>query len=44
VAPKTRGEIERIAPLLAEIRASGLWMSDALVARVLAGAGEESPR
>jgi hypothetical protein len=41
VAAKARREVERIAPRLADLRASGLWMSDALVARVLAGTGED---
>jgi hypothetical protein len=44
VAAKARGEVERLAPLLADLRASGLWMSDALVARVLASVGENEPR
>lgn len=44
VAAKARGEVERIAPLLADLRTSGLWMSDALVSRVLASVGESEPR
>lgn len=44
VAAKARGEVERVAPLLAELRASGLWISDALVTRVLVAVGEDGPR
>lgn len=40
VAAKTRGDVEKIAPLLHALRASGLWLSDALVARVLTAVGE----
>lgn len=43
VAAKARGEVERVEPLLAELRWSGLWMSDAFVARVLASVGENEP-
>lgn len=40
VAAKARGDIEKVAPLLRALRASGLWLSDALVARVLAAVDE----
>jgi uncharacterized protein len=40
VAAKTRGDVESIAPLLDALRASGLWLSDALVASVLTAVGE----
>ena len=41
IAAKTRGDIAEIAPMLAALRASGLWLSDALVTRVLVACGEE---
>lgn len=44
IAAKVRGDVERIAPLLAALRASGLWVSDALITSVLASVGEEAPR
>lgn len=40
VAAKVRGDIAAIAPLLSALRTSGLWLSDAVVARVLASVGE----
>lgn len=40
VAAKTRGDILSIAPHLVALRASGLWLSESLVARVLASVGE----
>lgn len=40
VAAKARGEVAAVAPLLEALRASGLWMTDTLVAQVLASLGE----
>lgn len=42
VAAKVRGDLTAIAPLLGALRESGLWMTEALVARVLAAVGEGS--
>lgn len=42
IAAKVRGDVERIAPLLVALRTSGLWLSDALMARVLNSVGERS--
>jgi predicted nucleic acid-binding protein len=44
IAAKVRGDVETLAPLLLALRASGLWMSDALIGRVLASVGEASGR
>lgn len=44
VAAKARGEVERLAPVIDELRESGLWLSDAVVARVLAAVGESEGR
>lgn len=41
IAAKTRGDVPAIAPLLDALRESGLWLSDAFVARVLSGVGEQ---
>lgn len=41
VAAKARGEVKRVAPLLVDLRASGLWISEAFVNRVLAALGED---
>lgn len=35
VAAKACDEVERVGPLLSELRGAGPWMSDALVARVM---------
>ncbi len=40
IAAKVRGDIAAIAPLLSALRTSGLWLSDSVVARVLASVGE----
>ncbi len=40
VAARERGDIAAVAPMLAELRASGLWLSDVLVERVLRALGE----
>ena len=40
VAAKVRGDVAAVAPLLAALRASGLWLAEALVARVLESVGE----
>lgn len=40
IAAKGRGEIVAVAPLLRALQMSGLWISDALVARVLAAVDE----
>jgi predicted nucleic acid-binding protein len=40
IAAKTRGDINAVAPMLDALRASGLWLSDVLVARVLLAVGE----
>lgn len=40
VAARARGELATVAPLLEALRVSGLWMTDALVARVLVSLGE----
>ncbi len=42
IAAKARGRIPAVSPLLTALRASGLWVSDAVVARVLASVGEAS--
>ena len=36
IAAKERGEVEAVRPFLVALRGSGLWISDALIARVLA--------
>lgn len=43
VEAKRRGEIEVLAPALAELKRKGTWLSDHLVARVLSEVGELSP-
>ena len=40
IAAKTHGDILAVAPHLLALRASGLWLSDGLIARVLASVGE----
>ena len=40
VAAKVRGDVPALAPHLFALRASGLWLSDSLIARVLAAVGE----
>lgn len=40
LAAKVRGDVATVAPVLSELRVSGLWMSDALVRQVLDAAGE----
>lgn len=40
IAAKARGDLPALAPLLQALRASGLWLSDALIARVLLAVGE----
>lgn len=40
IAAKARGEVHAVAPLLEALRTSGLWLSDALVTRVLTAIGE----
>ena len=40
IAAKVRGDVENIGPLLLALRASGLWVSDALITRVLTSLGE----
>ncbi len=40
VAAHHRGALERVGRLPAELRTSGLWLTDALVDQVLAGVGE----
>jgi len=42
IAAKTRGDVPAVAPHLLALRASGLWLSDALIAWVLASVGEGS--
>ena len=44
IAAKLRGEIDAMAPLLAALRASGLWLSEDLVARALLAVGEGPSR
>ena len=40
IAAKVRGEVTALAPHLYALRASGLWLSEGLIARVLSSAGE----
>lgn len=40
IAAKTRGDLLAVAPHLFAMRASGLWLSDGLIARVLVSVGE----
>lgn len=40
IAAKARGDVPALAPHLHALRASGLWLSDALIDRVLVSAGE----
>jgi uncharacterized protein len=40
IAAKARGELPVVAPVLDELRASGLWLSESFLARVLAACGE----
>ena len=40
IAAKARGDLQALAPHLQALRASGLWLSDALIARVLRSVGE----
>lgn len=40
IAAKVRGDVEALAPLLVALQASGLWLSEPLIARVLASVGE----
>lgn len=40
VAAKEKGAIEAVGPLLDALRGSGLWLSDEIMARVLARVGE----
>jgi len=40
IAAKARGDLSALAPHLQALRASGLWLSDALIARVLLSVGE----
>ena len=42
VAARRRGDLAAVAPVLAELRNSGLWLSDGLVNQVLAAVGEAS--
>lgn len=42
IAAKVRGDVDTLAPLLLALRTSGLWVSDALIVRVLASVGEGS--
>lgn len=42
VAARHRGALDSVAPVLAELRVSGLWLSDGLVRQVLAAVGESS--
>lgn len=40
VEAKRRGEIREIAPVVAELRSQGVWLSTRLIERILAEAGE----
>ncbi len=40
IAAKVRGEVPALAPHLYALRASGLWLSDGLIASVLSSVGE----
>ncbi len=40
IAAKVRGDVPALAPHLEALRASGLWLSDSLIARVLLAVGE----
>lgn len=40
VEAKRRGEIQEVAPVVTELRSRGVWLSDRLIARILAEAGE----
>lgn len=40
VEARRRGEMDRLAPALAELKRKGTWLSDRLVARVLSEVGE----
>lgn len=42
IAAKARGDLVELAPHLKALRESGLWLSDALIARVLLAVGEHS--
>ncbi len=42
IAAKTRGDVIAVAPHLSALRASGLWLSDALIATVLMSIGESA--
>lgn len=39
---KRAGAVDRVAPLVAALRADGFWLADALVERFLHGLGEET--
>lgn len=43
VEAKRRGEIPELAPVVAELRSQGVWLSERLVKRILAEAGEGDP-
>lgn len=43
IEAKRRGELERIAPVVDALVASGLWLSPAVIATALARAGEAEP-
>lgn len=42
IAAKVRGDVPAVAPHLFALRASGLWLSDSLIARVLTSVGERT--
>jgi hypothetical protein len=42
IAAKVRGDLPALAPHLLALRASGLWLSDGLIARVLSSVGESA--
>lgn len=42
IAAKVRGDVPALAPHLFALRASGLWLSDGLIARVLSSVGESA--
>jgi predicted nucleic acid-binding protein len=43
IAARQRGALTAVAPILSELRRSGLWLSDELVRQVLATVGESEP-
>ena len=43
VEAKRRGEIAEVAPVVAELKSQGVWLSDGLVQRILSEAGELDP-